>query len=163
MTFFSFRKTVHRCIVHVTQSSWVKNVIFVFSRLPGSAKAQVIWSGTVKCLLIAYFIGNISAKKYQNPFMCIKVIASQMWDVFLRHGVYCQHNLWCPLYIHCESIKGSHYTHCRQLHQALTNFHNSFTDRLFSRYAVKSLLMSMIHGFVCILLWCAAADFAVLR
>jgi len=37
--------------------------------------------------LIAYFIGNISAKKYQNPFMCIKVIASQRWDVFLRHGV----------------------------------------------------------------------------
>jgi len=24
--------------------------------------------------LIAYFIGNISAKKYQNPFMCVKVI-----------------------------------------------------------------------------------------
>jgi len=32
--------------------------------------------------LIAYFVGNISAKKYQNPFMCIKVIASQMWDIF---------------------------------------------------------------------------------
>jgi len=26
--------------------------------------------------LIAYFISNISAKKYQNPFMHIKVIAS---------------------------------------------------------------------------------------
>ena len=38
-------------------------------------------------LLIAYFIGNISAKKYQNPFVCIKVIASQRWDVLLRHGV----------------------------------------------------------------------------
>jgi len=37
--------------------------------------------GIVKCLLIAYFIGNISAKKYQNPFTCIKVIASQRWDV----------------------------------------------------------------------------------
>jgi len=35
-----------------------------------------------KRLLIAYFIGNISAKKYQNPFMCVKVIASQRWDVF---------------------------------------------------------------------------------
>jgi len=32
--------------------------------------------------LIAYFIGNISAKKYQNPFICVKVIASQRWDVF---------------------------------------------------------------------------------
>ena len=29
----------------------------------------------VKRLLIAYFIDNISAKKYQNPFMCVKVIA----------------------------------------------------------------------------------------
>ena len=30
---------------------------------PGSAEAQVIWGGTIKRLLIAYFIGNISAKK----------------------------------------------------------------------------------------------------
>jgi len=37
--------------------------------------------------LIAYFIGNISAKKYQNPFMCVKVVASQRWDVLLRHSV----------------------------------------------------------------------------
>jgi len=29
-----------------------------------------------------YLIGNISAEKYQNPFMCVKVIANQMWDVF---------------------------------------------------------------------------------
>jgi len=50
--------------------------------LPGSAEAQVISGGIVKRLLIAYFIGNISAKKYQNPFMCVKVIASQKWDVF---------------------------------------------------------------------------------
>jgi len=45
-----------------------------FSRppvLPGSAEAQVIWCGIVKCLLIAYFIGNISAKKYQNLFACV--------------------------------------------------------------------------------------------
>jgi len=39
--------------------------------------------------LIPYFIGNISAKKYQSPFMCVKVIARQRWDVFLRHGVHC--------------------------------------------------------------------------
>jgi len=30
-----------------------------------------------KVYLIAYFIGNICAKKYQNPFTCAKVIASQ--------------------------------------------------------------------------------------
>jgi len=31
--------------------------------------------------LIAYFIGNISAEKYQYPFMCVKVLVSQRWDV----------------------------------------------------------------------------------
>jgi len=58
-----------------------------FQILPGSAEAQVIWGGIVKRLLIAYVIGNISAKRYQNPFMCVKDIVSQRWDVFLRHGV----------------------------------------------------------------------------
>ena len=51
-----------------------------------SAFCQVVHKHTlfevVKRLLIAYFIGNISAKKYQNPFMCVKVIANQRWDVF---------------------------------------------------------------------------------
>jgi len=79
---FSFRNTVHRCIVRVTQSSCMKNCFSCFLVLPGSAEAQVIWGGIVKRLLIAYFISNISAKKYQNPFMCVKVIASQRWDVF---------------------------------------------------------------------------------
>jgi len=50
--------------------------------LTGSAEAQVIGGGVVKRLLIAYFIGNISAKKYQNPFMCVKVIARQTRDFF---------------------------------------------------------------------------------
>ena len=80
--FFSFRKTAHRCIVCLTQSNCVKNVIFMFPFLTGSAVAQVIWGGIVKRLSTAYFIYNISAKKYQNPFTCIKVIASQRWDVF---------------------------------------------------------------------------------
>jgi len=39
--------------------------------------------------LIAYFIGNTSAKKYQNPFTCVvRVIASQMWDVFETWCIY---------------------------------------------------------------------------
>ena len=50
--------------------------------LPGSAEAKVIWCGIVKHLLIAYFIGNTSAKKYRNPFTCVKVIVSQRWDFF---------------------------------------------------------------------------------
>jgi len=60
----------------------VKNAIFMFPILPGSAEAQVIWGGTVKRILIDYFIGKICAKKYQNPFTFVKVIASQRWDVF---------------------------------------------------------------------------------
>jgi len=50
-------------------SIWVKNVNasalpeFVLPGRP-SAEAQVIWGGIVKCPLIAYFIGNISAKRY---------------------------------------------------------------------------------------------------
>ena len=53
-----------------------------FLVLPGSAEAQVIWGGIVKSLLIAYFISNISARHYQNPFTYVKVITSQRWDVF---------------------------------------------------------------------------------
>ena len=34
--------------------------------LPGSAEAQIIWGGIVKRLLIAYFIGNISAQKIKT-------------------------------------------------------------------------------------------------
>jgi len=53
-----------------------------FPVLPGSAEAQIILGGTVKSLLIAYFIGNISAKKFQNAFMYVKVTANQSWNVF---------------------------------------------------------------------------------
>ena len=58
--------------------------------LPGSAEAQVTWGSTVKRLLIACFIGNISAKKYQNAFTYVKVVANQRWT-FLRH-IQCT---WC--------------------------------------------------------------------
>jgi len=45
-----------------------------FPVLPGSAEAQVIRCGVVKCLLIAYFIGNISAKKISKfVHMCQKL------------------------------------------------------------------------------------------
>jgi len=53
-----------------------------FPVLPGSTEAQVIWGGILKHLLTAYFTGNISAKKYQNLLICVKVIASHKWDVF---------------------------------------------------------------------------------
>jgi len=45
----------------------------VFPVLAGSTETQVISGGIVKRLLIANFIANISAKKYQNPFMMLLV------------------------------------------------------------------------------------------
>ena len=36
-----------------------------FPFLPGKTEAQVIWSGIVKRLFVAYFIGSISAKNIQ--------------------------------------------------------------------------------------------------
>ena len=53
-----------------------------FPVLPGGAETQVIWGGRLKRLLIAYFIGNICAKKYQNAFTYVKAMANQRWDVF---------------------------------------------------------------------------------
>jgi len=55
---------------------WRKIQFSCFPVLPSSAEAQVIWRGVVKCLLTAYIIGNICAKKYPNPVA-----------LFLRHGV----------------------------------------------------------------------------
>jgi len=64
-----------------TAVEW-KMRLLCFPVLPGSAEAHVIWGGTVKHVLIACFISNICAKKYQNTFTCIKVIANQRWDGF---------------------------------------------------------------------------------
>jgi len=66
-----------RLIRHLSEKMW----FFVFPVLPDNAEAQVIWGGIVKRILTAY-IENISAQKYQNPFMYVKVIANQRWVVF---------------------------------------------------------------------------------
>ena len=42
-----------------------KTIDFRIFPFAGSAEAQLIWGGTVNRLLIAYFIGNISARNYQ--------------------------------------------------------------------------------------------------
>jgi len=55
-------------------TGWILAMQFLFFPiLPGSGEAQVIWGGIVKRLLIAYFMHNISAKKYQNLFTCVKI------------------------------------------------------------------------------------------
>ena len=75
--------TVWQCINTASE----KNAIFVFPVLPDNAEAQVTWGGVAKRLLIAYFIGHISAKKYQNPFHVCQSYSKPMVGRFLRHGV----------------------------------------------------------------------------
>jgi len=66
---------------------WGKTAFPHFPFLPGSAEAQVIWDGIVKCLLIAYFVCNISAKKYQSVHLCQSCSKPKVGR-FLRHSVY---------------------------------------------------------------------------
>ena len=76
--FFFLEDTAQvHCQCNTIQPS--KNVISHFPVLPGTAEAQVVWGSIVKRLLIAYFISNISANKYRNPFSCVKVIPNQRW------------------------------------------------------------------------------------
>jgi len=58
-----------------------------FLLLPGSAEAQVIWGG--RRLLIAYFIGNISAKKISKSIHVHQSYSKSKVGRFLRHGVEC--------------------------------------------------------------------------
>ena len=53
----------------------------------GNAEALDRWGGKPKHHIILYFLSNISAKNYRNRIVCVKIIASQRWDVFMRHGV----------------------------------------------------------------------------
>ena len=77
---------------HNALIQWIKNAIFEFPVLPGSAQTQVTWGGIVKHFLTAYFIGSISAKKYQHPFTCVKVTARQRWDAFLEPRCICMYS-----------------------------------------------------------------------
>ena len=71
-------------IQQCTNTAFEGNAIFAFPGFTRSVEAQVIWCGTMKRLLIAHFIGNISAKKIFKPVHInfVKVIASQRRDVF---------------------------------------------------------------------------------
>ena len=58
-----------------------------FSVSPGSAEALVRCGGKIKYILIAYFLGNICAKKCRNRTVYLKIIASVKVELFLRHTV----------------------------------------------------------------------------
>jgi len=64
-----------------------KDAISGFPVSPGSAEALVRWGWKIKYVLILYFLHNIFAKKFCNRAVHVKITASQMWDVFLRHIV----------------------------------------------------------------------------
>jgi len=66
-----------------------KGIISGFPVSPGSAEALVTWGGKINYILIAYFLGNICTKNCRSRTVYVKIIASQRWDVFLRHSVYC--------------------------------------------------------------------------
>ena len=65
-----------------------KDAISGFPVSPGSAEALVMWGRIIQYILIAYFLDNIYAKNYRNRTMCVKIIVSHRWDVFLRHSVF---------------------------------------------------------------------------
>ena len=48
----------------------------------------VIWGGIIKCLLTAYFIGNISAKKISKCVYVCQSYSKPKVGRFLRHRVY---------------------------------------------------------------------------
>jgi len=65
-----------------------KKTISEFSVSPGSVETLVGWGGKIKQLfIIAYYLGNISDKNYQNPFVYVIVIVYNISVVFLRHSV----------------------------------------------------------------------------
>jgi len=76
--FFQEDSTPVHCVCNTIQLS--ENVIFAFPFCQVVQKHKL--HGRVKRLLIAYFISNISATKYQNPFMSVSVIASQRGTFF---------------------------------------------------------------------------------
>jgi len=65
-----------------------KDPISKFRVCPGGTEALFKWGGKIKHLLIAYFLGNISAKNYQNWFTYVKVIATRTSDIFFWDKVY---------------------------------------------------------------------------
>jgi len=98
---------------------------------PGSAEARGIWGGIEKRLLIAYFIGNIFAKKCQNPFTCVKVIANRRCVVFETR---CRS---CGQFISHRSIPNLSFTskvveRMVSLHPGLSCMHNLFLTKQLS-------------------------------
>jgi len=57
-----------------------------FPILPGSADVQVIFGGVIKCLLIAYFVNNISARKVSKSIHVCQSYSKPKVGRFLTQG-----------------------------------------------------------------------------
>ena len=55
---------------------------------PDNAEALVRRGGTTNHHWIAYSLSHISAKSYQNRWMCFEIIVCNISVVFLRHSVF---------------------------------------------------------------------------
>jgi len=80
MTTFSFRKTVHRCIMCVTQSNWVKMWFLHFPILPGSA-GSTNYLTSFDCLL---YRQHFCQKILKSIHVCQRYSKPKF---FLRHSV----------------------------------------------------------------------------
>jgi len=56
--------------------------VFWFPLSQSNAEVLDRWGGETKHHLISYFLSNTSAKNYRSRIVHVKIIASQMWDVF---------------------------------------------------------------------------------
>ena len=80
-----------------------KDAIFEFPVCRGSAEALLRWGGKIKYVLIAYFPGNIFAKNCCNRTICVKIIASQRWNVFWDTVYIYIFGCSCPVTEFCQA------------------------------------------------------------
>jgi len=80
----------------VSANPSIEKTISAFNVSPGSADTLVRRGGITNHRSIAYCLGNISAKNYQNRLMCFEVSVQHQCR-FLRHTVYNKspHQLEC--------------------------------------------------------------------
>jgi len=111
-----------------------KDAISRYPVSPGSAEALVRLGGKITNILIADFISNIYAKNCRTRIVYVKIIASQMWNVFWDTvHVY----IFWVLSFQCEhvSLKSRPIrvltVNCQRLHDTFTDIwrhRNSFSS-----------------------------------
>jgi len=78
---------------------------------PHSVETPVRWGGEIKQFFIAYFLGNIFAKNYQNLFMYIIAIVCNIRVVFETRCIMAHEYANCWLF----TVSGKYYSSCKQI------------------------------------------------